>query len=246
MNTHCGKIGAVLVTLALLIASLLPVQAQPGGARAQAPGPFDAIEISGAADVRFVQGEVDQIVVEGDEETQQAVSLSVRNGRLTVHQSGSWKFWTGKRRAVLHITARELKRVTISGAADFSAEGVVQVGRLNVDISGAGQARFDQLKGEELRFVVSGSGDGRVSGQISKLDISISGRGDFSGDNLLTQHARVAVSGVGDAKVWVMQELSLSISGIGTIDYWGGATVKRSVSGIGKVNDRGPKRAPER
>jgi hypothetical protein len=244
MNPHVRKFG-LLVAL-LFIAPLAQAQTSPSNSKPQTPGPFDTIEISGAADVRFTQGEVDQIIVDGDEDVQQAVSLSVRNNRLTVHQSGSWKFWTGKRRAVLHITARELKRVTISGAADFSAVDAVQVGRLVIDISGAGQARFDQLKGEELRFVVSGSGDGRVAGQITRLDLSISGRGDFSGDNLLTQQARVAVSGVGDAKVWVMQDLSLSISGIGTIDHWGSANVKRSVSGIGKVNDRGPKRAPER
>jgi hypothetical protein len=239
MNAHMSKIS-------LLLALLLAAALAQAGSRPLTPGPFDAIEISGAADVRFTQGEVDQIVVDGDDDEQQAVSLSVSNNRLTVHQSGSWKFWSSKRRAVLHITARELKRVTISGMADFSANDPVQVGKLTVDISGAGQARFDQLRGEELRFVVSGSGDGRVAGQVTRLDLSISGRSDFVGDGLLTQNARVAVSGVGNAKVWVMQDLSLSISGIGTIDHWGGATVKRSVSGIGKVNDRGPKRAPER
>jgi Putative auto-transporter adhesin, head GIN domain len=244
MSTYYGKAGFVVALL--LSATVLQAQTPPTGPRPQTPGPFDAIEISGAADVRFTQGEVDQITVEGDDDVQQAVSLSVNNNRLTVNHSGSWKFWNAKRRAVLHITARELKRVTISGMADFSASDVVQVGKLTVDISGAGQARFDQLRGEELRFVVSGSGDGRVAGQVNKLDLSISGRSDFVGDNLLTQNARVAVSGVGNAKVWVMQDLSLSISGIGTIDHWGGANVKRSVSGIGKVNDRGPKRAPER
>jgi Putative auto-transporter adhesin, head GIN domain len=244
MNSHFGKTSLVLALL--FGTAALHAQAPAPASRAQTPGPFDAIEISGAADVRFSQGEVDQIVVEGDDDVQQSVQLSVRNNRLTVHQSGSWKFWSGKRRAVLHITARELTRVTISGAADFSAADAVQVGRLIIDISGAGQARFGQLKGDELRFVVSGSGEGRVSGQITRLDLSISGRGDFSGDNLLTQQARVTVSGVGDAKVWVMQDLSLSISGIGTIEHWGSATVKRSVSGIGKVNDRGPKRAPDR
>jgi hypothetical protein len=244
MNLPLRQIG--LFALLLLCSTVLQAQASPAGAKPQSLGPFDAIEISGAADVRFKQGEVDQIIVDGDEDVQQAVSLQVRNNRLTVHQSGSWKFWTGKRRAVLHITARDLKRVTISGAADFSAMDAVQVGRLVIDISGAGQARFDQLKGDELRFGVSGSGDGRVSGQVTRLDLSISGRGDFSGDNLQTQQARVSVSGVGDAKVWVMQDLSLSISGIGNIDHWGTAQVKRSVSGIGKVNDRGPKTAAER
>jgi Putative auto-transporter adhesin, head GIN domain len=233
-----------LAMLALMLASTSGL-AQPAPNRTQNLGPFDAIEIEGLADVRFTQGTADQVVVEGDEAAQQAVTLEVRGMLLTVRPAGAWKFWNHKRMQI-HITSRELKRVTIAGAADFTAALPVVAAKLAVQISGAGQAQFEQLKADELRFGVSGSGEGQISGQVNELLVSISGKGSFRGDKLMAQTAKVAVSGVGDAKVWVTQALNLSISGIGSIDYWGTPTVRRSVSGIGTVNDRGPKLAVER
>jgi Putative auto-transporter adhesin, head GIN domain len=234
----------LLLGLALLGLTLHTL-AQPAQSRMQNLGPFDAIEIEGLADIRFTQGTVDQVVVDGDEAVQRAVTLDVRGMLLTVRPSGAWKFWNNKRMQI-HITARELKRVTISGAADFTAVAPVVAGKLVILISGAGQAQFEQLKAEELRFGVSGAGGGQVSGSVGDLNVSISGRGSFHGDKLMAQTAKVAVSGVGDAKLWVTQALNLSISGIGTVDYWGAPTVRRSVSGIGTVNDHGPKPIVER
>jgi Putative auto-transporter adhesin, head GIN domain len=234
----------VLVLLALVVAPIA-VWAQAAERRAQNLGPFDAIEIEGLADVRFTQGTVDQVVVEGDDAAQRAATFEVRGTLLSVRPSGAWKFWSNKRMQI-HITARELKRVTIAGAADFTAALPVVAGKLAIQISGAGQAHFEQLKADELRFGISGAGEGQVSGSVSELNVNISGRGNFRGEKLMAQTAKVAVSGVGDAKLWVTQALNLSISGIGTVDYWGAPTVRRSVSGIGTVNDRGPKPAMER
>ena len=58
-----------------LIALLLPVAAfaQAPEGRVYTPGAFDAIEVSGAAAVRFVQGEVDEVFVEGGADAQRAV-----------------------------------------------------------------------------------------------------------------------------------------------------------------------------
>jgi hypothetical protein len=231
--------GAIALLAAWLVAAGPAVAQAPEG-RLYTPGPFDSVEISGAAAVRFTQGDSDQVFVEGDEATQRSVEVELRNGLLMIHPSGSWKFWSNKR-VQLAVTARELKRVTISGAADFVAAAPVQARRLSLDISGAGLARFDQLKAEELRFSVSGSGDAQVAGSVERLVVGISGRSDFRGENLMSQQARVTISGLGGVKVWAQQELAISISGIGTVDYWGSPSVRRSASGMATVNDRGPK-----
>ena len=64
--------------------------------RTYTPGAFDAIEVDGSAVIRFVQGAVDQVVVEGDDASQDAVDLDVRGGTLSIRQQGSWKFWNVK------------------------------------------------------------------------------------------------------------------------------------------------------
>jgi hypothetical protein len=103
--------------------------------------------------------------------------------------------------------------------------------------------RFDQLQADELKFTVSGAGDGQVTGTVDRLSVSISGRSEFRGENLMSQRAAVAVSGVGDVKVWATETLKIAVSGLGTVDYWGAPSVKRSTSGVATINARGAKRS---
>jgi len=224
--------------LAALVAAWMPLAFAQG---TEDSGSFDAIDITGSAVVRITQGAVDQAVVEGGDDAQASVDLVVNRGTLRIAPPGAWKFWNSKRVSVA-VTVRNLKRLSVSGAADVTAPGPLRVGSLVVEISGAGLARFDQLQAEELRFSVSGAGDGRMAGTADRLRVRISGHSEFRGEDLRSRFADVSVSGVGDVKLWVTQELAVSISGLGTVDYWGAPTVRRSTSGVATLNDRGPKR----
>jgi hypothetical protein len=190
--------------------------------------------------VRFRQGESESVFVEGDEAAQKAVTVEVRGGQLFIRPAGSWKFWNS-RRINVNVIARDLKRVSISGAADLLAMLPVTLGQLQISISGAGLARFDHLKAEQLSFHVSGSGDGQMAGQVDQLDVRVSGRSDFRGADLMAQRARVRVSGLADVKVWAVQELAVTVSGVGTVDYFGNPAVQRNTSGIARINARGAK-----
>lgn len=230
-----------ITLLAALLPALAAAQATEG--RTYTPGPFDGIEISGAAAVRFAQGSTDFVHVEGDADAQRAVEVEVRNGQLQIRPAGSWKFWNSQRLQV-QVTARDLKRVVISGAADLVAPAPVQLSRLAVVISGAGLARFDKLQADELSFTVSGAGDGQMAGRVRQLGVNVSGKSEFRGEELASERASVRVSGVGDVKVWATQQLMISVSGIGSVDYWGTPQVTRHSSGIARIHERGPKTAP--
>lgn len=224
---------------ALLLAGLAWL---PTAVRAQV-GSFDSVEISGSAIVRFTQGAAQQVRIQGDEDAQKEIDLEVRNGVLYIRPGGGWKFWNAQR-ARVDITARELRRVTISGAADFSATQPVQCDQLDIGISGSGLARFDKLQAESLRFKVSGAGDGQIAGSVNELQITVSGRGEFRGENLASQRAKVVVSGIGEVRVWAIQWLGVNVSGVGTVDYWGAPLVERHSSGVAKINERGPRARP--
>ena len=238
------KTSALLLGLALL-AGLPPASAQTPGGRTYTPGNFDAVEISGSADVRFTQGPNDQVFVRGDDEVQRAVLLEVRNGRLRIDQGGAWRFWDSNRVRV-EVQARDLSRVTISGAGDFVAPAPVRVERLVVNISGAGSARFERLDARALSFQITGKGDGQVAGTAKELLVKISGHGEFRGEDLRSELCEVQVSGVGNARVWSVDQLRLSVAGVGKIDYWGTPQVQRRVSGAATINERGAKAAEPR
>ena len=233
------KTSALLLGLALL-AGLPPASAQTPEGRTYTPGNFDAVEISGSADVRFTQGPNDQVFVRGDDEVQRAVLLEVRNGRLRIDQGGAWRFWDSNRVRV-EVQARDLSRVTISGAGDFVAPAPVRAERLVVNISGAGSARFERLDARALSFQITGKGDGQVAGTAKELLVKISGHGEFRGEDLRSELCEVQVSGVGNARIWTVEQLRLAVAGIGKIDYWGKPQVERRISGAATINERGPK-----
>ncbi len=213
--------------------------AEPG--RVYTPGPFDRIDLGGAARVTLVQGDRDQVFVAGGDEVQRDVDIQVSGGQLMVRPGGGWKFWSTNR-VTLQIEVRRLRQLTISGASDVIAPGPLTVDRLRLFVSGAGQARLEQIKARELVYVISGSGDGQVSGQTEELVLQISGKGKVIADRLQARHARVNVSGLGNVVLWATDDLTAHISGIGSIDYFGQPQVQRSVSGMGTITARGDRR----
>ncbi|MDQ6640366.1 MAG: DUF2807 domain-containing protein [Pseudomonadota bacterium] len=241
MSNRAWPVRALLALVALLVLASA-AGAQGGEGRKYAPGPFDALLITGTATFKLVQGSEDSVFVAGDEDAQGAVRLDVDDGVLRVHPSGAWKFWRS-REAQITITARDLKRLEISGAADVVAAGPLRLKQLQVRISGAGSVRFDRLKADKLDFSIAGVGSAQVAGSTDELHVRIAGRGAYLGENLASQWATLSVSGAGDVKVWATKELTASVSGVANVDFWGSATVKRSSSGITNWNDRGDKRA---
>lgn len=223
--------------LALLLVAL-PALAQEG--RATTSGTFDRIILDGAVELRLKQGDRDEAIVAPDSDAQD-VELRVHNGRLVVHDTGSWRFWS-KSRPKIDVQLRDLRQLIISGASDVYATGPFKSENLTLHISGSGLVRFDQLSAEQLRFIISGAGDGQLTGKVDDLRLSVSGKGKVQADQLRATNAVVQISGVGNAQLWVTDSLRVGISGVGTVEYWGDPKVSRSSTGLATINARGDKR----
>lgn len=213
--------------------------AEPG--RVYTPGTFDRLELAGAARVLLVQGERDRVFVAGDADVQKGVEVQLSGRQLVIRPAGGWKFWHSSKLFV-QVEMRQLKALSLSGASDVHAPGVLNVDQLRLNISGAGMARLDQLQARQLNFVISGAGDGQLGGHVDEMALQISGKGKVIADRLQAQRARVSVSGIGNVVLWVTDELSAHISGVGSVDYFGNPAVQRSVSGMGSISARGDKK----
>lgn len=213
--------------------------AVPG--RVYAPGEFDRLELAGVARVLLVQGDRDQAFIAGDADVQKNVEVQLANRQLVIRPTGGWKFWNSDKLFV-QVEMREVRQVSISGASDLHAPGPLRSERLRLSISGAGQARLDQLQARQLALSISGAGDSQLGGRADELLLQISGKGKVVADRLQAQRAKVAVSGIGNVIVWVTDDLNAQISGIGSVDYFGNPTVQRSVSGMGTISGKGDKR----
>jgi hypothetical protein len=223
----------------VLVAASAPAQTPVG--KMYTPGAFDRIEIDGSAKVKLSQGDRDQVFIAGDDGAQQRVELEVSHNRLTIRPSGSWKFWNNSRLQI-EVQMRQVSQVILSGASDLHAPGAIKSDKLYVGISGAGSARFDELNVDQMKFDISGAGDGQLAGLAGELKLSVSGKGKLLAEQLRAAGAQVSISGVGKANLWVTDTLRVSISGVGSVDYWGQPKVERSTSGLGSINGLGDKR----
>jgi hypothetical protein len=226
---------AALLALSLLA---LPLFAEEG--KVTAGGTFDRVILDGAVEVQLKQGDRDDVTVAPDSESQE-VEVRIRGGRLIVHDTGSWRFWN-KSRPKVDIQVRNLRELIISGASDVYAAGPFKSEALTLHMSGTGLVRFDALDAEQLRFIISGAGDGQLAGKVGDMRLTVSGKGKVQADQLRAANAIVQISGVGNAQLWVTDTLRIGISGVGTVDYWGQPQVSRSSSGLATVNARGDKR----
>lgn len=158
-----------------------------------------------------------------------------------IRPSGGWKFWNSSKLSV-QVEMRQIRQLSVSGASDVHAPGLLKADQLKLNISGAGLARLDQLQARQLVFAISGAGDGQLGGRVEDLALQISGKGKVVADRLQASRARVGVSGIGNVLLWVTDDLSAHISGIGSVDYYGNPSVQRSVAGMGSISARGDKK----
>lgn len=102
----------------------------------------------------------------------------------------------GSDRLVLENYSQEELNLDLDGAAEVAAEGQVQ--RLELEISGSGEADLGDLKAREASVDISGSGEATIA-PTEAADLDISGSGEVT---LLTNPARLTsdVSGSGSVK----------------------------------------------
>lgn len=236
-----GWLLACLCALLALIAPAAVLASEPIEGKVYAPGPFEKLEINGAAHVKLSQGSKDEVFIQGDADVQRSVQVELIDDKLFIRPAGGWKFWRSARLQV-EVIMRNLSQLVLSGAADVNAMGPVKSSRLAVNVSGAGQARFDDLSAEQLQFQIAGAGDGRLRGQVGELKLSVAGKGKLQADQLHCERATVQINGIGSAALWVDEQLTVKVAGFGSVDYWGQPEVNRSVAGLATINPRGDKR----
>jgi hypothetical protein len=229
-----ARVRAGALSALALAAALAGAGARGDEGRLYTPGPFDRLEIDGSGQVRLVQGERDEVFVAGSPQTQAGVEVERTGNRVRVSLPGAWKFWDNGK-AQVEVRMKNVSRITMAGAGDLVAPGPIRSAQLTIDISGAGLARFDDLRADKLDFVISGSGEGQLAGHVDQLQLSVSGRGKVTAPQLQVGNASVSISGVGNADLWVADSLRVDISGAGHVTYAGQPKIRQSISGMGSV-----------
>ena len=243
-----------------------PAQSAGTGAQntsAGLTGAFNRVSNRGVGNLHLVQGEAEDLRIEGSDELKARVRTQVKDGTLEIWFEQDWLDWfsfgiTGGWKLDYYLTMRDINGIAMRGAGSLDcpkiettdlelsqagagniAIGSLSATELKVKHSGAGNLNIKSLEVEDLSVDHSGLGNIDLAGRASRQDVSLSGAGNYSAANLESQDAAVKQSGLGNAHVWAVTTLEASLSGAGNIEYRGSPTLTQKASGLGSIRKVG-------
>ncbi|MFD1257376.1 head GIN domain-containing protein [Mucilaginibacter terrae] len=200
---------------------------------------FSSVNVAGSFDVYITQGSTESVKVEADDEVIDKIITEVKGGVLKIYTKStngfSWN-WSGDRKRVVRVTAKDLSAISLTGSGDVYFKDGIRTQNLIVNLSGSGDIT-GKIDVKNLQTAVVGSGDITLTGRADNSVVKVSGSGDYSGRNLISINATVRVVGSGDASVNVSDKLDASVAGSGDVHYTGAAkNVATSKSGSGDIS----------
>lgn len=181
-------------------------------------GRFDAIELSGAANLDIAIGAAMSVEIEADDNLIGLLTTEVEGGKLVIDTNGSFRTRTAPR---VRITLPRLASIETTGSGDAAISGVA---------------------GGRLSLAARGSGDFSVEGRGEALDADMYGSGRIDLDRFVAPDLSVSIYGSGNARLRVTEALHATVYGTGDIDYRGDRDrirVRSSVFGTGRIRHLG-------
>lgn len=200
---------------------------------------FQGVELNLPAEVKLVQGPVESVLLETDDNIAPLVETVVERGQLLIRPAKRGENIQTKTLR-LTVTAPGFTKLSVAGSGTIKAE-TLQTTRLQASISGSGDIQILKLDAGELAISIAGSGDFEAKGHADQVEASIAGSGDVRTANLQSKRVKVNIAGSGDAAVWATEALHISVAGSGDVKYYGDATVSKSIAGSGSVRRLGDK-----
>jgi hypothetical protein len=202
---------------------------------------FDAIVISGAIELIFMQGPEHKVAIgAGDPDDVEKISTETRNGKLYIKYRNGDNWWQNQwntmgRKFKAYVSAPRMREISTSGSGSIRILGLLKAEGFKLDVSGSGNV-IGEIEADEFEMDQSGSSNIRLSGKVGRASVQCSGSGNIQSSDLLIDYLDIDISGSGNAELWVNRELSAQISGSGNIRYKGDGSIKNmSVSGSGKI-----------
>jgi len=209
---------------------------------------FNEIKLQGPFDVYVIQGNQGEIKLDAPDEILSRIVTEVSGGVLKIHNKhdnwgwgeNSWygdkSWWNKHKRVTVYITAKDVKRVTISGSGKIFWNDGITAGALKLRVRGSGRME-GKIGVQIVRSHISGSGRIELSGTAETSAAKISGSGNFSARNLVTSSSAVHVSGSGHAEVNANSVVDASVSGSAHVGYAGSPKkINSSKSGSGSIS----------
>ncbi len=194
--------------------------------------PFTFLQVGGAFDVSYAQGETLSLVVEADENLMKTIKTEVKDGRLVISSKGIRNATTLN----IYLTAPAPNEIKLSGAANLEGENTVTTENLLIDVSGASELRLN-IEVETLEATASGASELKLSGTADDIIVIARGASEVRATELIAKTGEAKASGAADIKINVSEKVSTSSSGAGNVSVKGSAAISTHNRSIDGDND---------
>lgn len=198
-------------------------------------GSFDYVSLGVAADLVITQGNSNSLVLEGNPDDLEEIETYVKDGTLKIRRDSDWSWFDTKDDVKIYVTLSNFSGASVSGSGKITNTNNLKGDDVKFSVSGSGDINL-YVDCKSVDAHISGSGEINLHGSTDTMDLSISGSGDLNSLGMSANTLDAHISGSGSAKVKIKEEIDAHISGSGKIRYEGTPSrVREKVSGSGSV-----------
>jgi len=201
---------------------------------------FTEISLKIGANVHLKQGNIQSVEVSGSEATLEKLITEVNDRKLVIrYPTDTWfKKWNSGP-VDIYITIPQIDALVVSGSGTIVSEGKIESRILDLTVSGSGDIKLPEIKGDKVSAIISGSGNIHLFGKqnAGELKVAISGSGNVKAIEFPSDNVDIKISGSGNCWVNATKKLFVRLAGSGNVIYRGNPSIDSSVAGSGKVKE---------
>lgn len=188
---------------------------------------FNSIEINGAFDVVFKQGDKPLAYLQGKEKLVEKVQVK-QNGKFIEFRNSDdgenteYDSNNKARKIVLFIQFVDLKKVETAMAGEISCDNHLNFNSLDFNFTGAGDAMLD-LSAKEFNLEFDGVGKVTIKGEANQATMECNGVGKVMAREFIVRDLVAECNGIGSMHVNAENSIKMSASGIGSVKNFGNA-----------------------
>ncbi|MGY3212782.1 head GIN domain-containing protein [Mucilaginibacter sp. HD30] len=190
---------------------------------------FTKLDIAGSFNVTLVQDSSNSVTITSDDNIISIVKTDMSGDKLKISTDN--KNICSSKEITITIGVRNLKAISASGAVEIASSGRLNLGDLDLDLSGATKVNLD-VAASNIETNGSGVNEITLKGQASSHTIELSGSGSLHAFDLVVGNYSIETSGQSDCEINVLSQLNIHSTGASDIKYKGSpATIKKSKTG---------------
>ena len=225
------KNGLKVTMLILLLTGLINLEAFAQSSKNVKINSFNEVTVSSGIDLYLTQGNIESLVIKGDDDLIKDVIVTQNSGAITIkYKDGiKWGRLFKNQSIKVYLGYKTLKSIIATGGSDVYSKNTLKSDVLNLRASGGADLKLT-LNVKDLTLNISGGSDANINGSGENLQANASGGSDLNAYSYIVNNAKVTASGGSDANIYVNKALEASASGGSDINYKGNASLRKTSS----------------